>query len=160
MLGLDDPRWKDLDHAYGSAADIPGLLRALEASPEPTKNFEDEPWFSLWSCLCHQDDAYSASYAAVPHVVRIASEAPGPIDFSFLLLPTSVEIARRTGRGPELPPNLADAYLAAIVALADLAVRHGDRTEDGAMTVSAAAALAVAKGDVEVAQALLDSDDA
>lgn len=160
MLALDDPRWVELEHAYGPAADVPGLLRALEASPEPTQGFEEEPWYSLWSCLCHQDDAYTASYAAVPHVVRIALSASGPIDFSFLLLPTSVEIARKTGHAPELPPELADAYLGAIAALADVVSRHGDSSGDEAMLLSAAAALALVKGDIGTAAALLDPGDA
>jgi hypothetical protein len=160
MLAPDDPRWNELDHAYGPAADVPGLLRALEDSPGPTQGFEEEPWYSLWSCLCHQDDAYTASYAAVPHVVRIALAASGPIDFSFLLFPTSVEIARKTGHAPELPPELADAYLDAIAALVDVVSRHADSSVDEAMLVSAAAARAVVKGDIDVAEALLDPDDA
>ena len=160
MLALDDPRWNDLEHAYGTAADVPNLLQALEASPGPTQDFEEEPWNSLWSCLCHQDDVYAASYAAVPHVIRIALATSEPIDFSFLLFPASVEIARKTGHGPELPPELADAYLTAIAGLAELAVQHGKSMEDEAMTVSAAAAIAVANGDIEAARALLDPDDA
>ena len=160
MLALDDPRWAQLEHAYGPASDVPDLLRSLEASPAPKSGYEDEPWFTLWSSLCHQDDAYTASYAAVPHVVRIALAAAGPIDFSFLLLPASVEIARRTGHAPALPQELADAYLGAIVGLVELANRHGHTSSDKAMQVSAAAALAVAEGDVDAAQALLDPDDA
>ncbi|HYD13795.1 MAG TPA: hypothetical protein VEC11_13180 [Allosphingosinicella sp.] len=158
MLALDDPRWNALHHAYGAASDIPDLLRALEASPGPTGDFEDEPWSSLWSALSHQDDAYTASYATVPHVIRIALAARGPIDFSFLLFPTSVEIARKTGHAPELPPELADAYLGAIAGLVEVASRHGS-SADEAMQVSVAAALAVAEGDVEAAQALLDRDE-
>jgi hypothetical protein len=160
MLGLDDPRWSEFEHAYGAAADIPDLLRLLETSPGPTQGFEDEPWYSLWSCLCHQDDAYTASYAAVPHVVRIALAAPGPIDFSFLLLPASVEIARVTGHAPELPVELADPYLRAITGLAEVVSRHGHRSSDKAMLVSSAAALAVGEGDIDLAKRILDEDDA
>ena len=159
MLALDDPRWAELEHAYGAAGDIPDLLRALEDSPGPTQNLDDEPWNSLWSRLCHQDDAYTASYAAVPHVVRIALTASGPIDFSFLLFPTSVEIARKTGQAPDLPSELTDAYLGAIASLVEVVRLHGDSAGDEAMDRSAAAALAVAEGDIEVALRLIDPDD-
>lgn len=36
MLDLDDPYWQKLSHAYGSAADIPELLRQL--ARETTKS--------------------------------------------------------------------------------------------------------------------------
>jgi len=26
VIGLDDPRWRELTHAYGAAGDIPALL--------------------------------------------------------------------------------------------------------------------------------------
>lgn len=83
MLSLDDPRWRELRHAYGNAADVPDLLRALALSTGPKEGYRDEPWFSLWSSLCHQGDVYTASYIAVPHIVQIASEATEPVDFSF-----------------------------------------------------------------------------
>jgi hypothetical protein len=74
-LSLDDTlRWSNLQHAYGSASDVPGLLRRLEVLPASSGT--DEPWFSLWSSLAHQGDVYSASFAAVPHVVRALSTAP------------------------------------------------------------------------------------
>lgn len=67
MLNLDSPKWSELDHAYGKASDIPDLLRQLETIPNPDDN--SEPWLSLWSSLAHQGDIYSASFAAVPHIV-------------------------------------------------------------------------------------------
>jgi hypothetical protein len=77
MLDLQSPRWENLSHAYGSAADVPAMLEALKAAPAP-KDYLSEPWFSLWSALCHQSDVYTASYAAVPHVASIAvTKSPG-----------------------------------------------------------------------------------
>ena len=72
MLELDDPRWSELSHAYGGASDIPALLRQLAKSPRQ-QGTKEEPWFTLWSSLCHQGDAYSASYAAIPHIVEMAA---------------------------------------------------------------------------------------
>ena len=69
VLALDAPRWAELRTAYGAAGDIPEMLRDLESVPN-SKDYRDEPWFSIWSALAHQGDVYSASFAAVPHVVR------------------------------------------------------------------------------------------
>ena len=158
MLSLDDPRWKELRHAYGSAADIPDLLRALARSTAPKRDSEDEPWFSLWSSLCHQGDVDTASYAAVPHIVQIAGEAKGPVDFSFFLLPASVEVARRTGRGPAIPEAYADDYHRAIARLVENVNLHRNEAWDQSMLLSAAAAQAVAKGHIDVAEAFMNLD--
>jgi hypothetical protein len=159
MLPLDDPRWKDLQHAYGEATDIPALLRLLAQSSGPNAHYREEPWFSLWSRLCHQDDVFTASYAAVPHIVRIAADATGPIDASFFLLPTSVEIARKTGRGPHVPQAYAEDYHHAIGLLLDNAFLHRHEAWDRSMLLSVAAAQAIAKGHVDLAESLLDMAD-
>lgn len=157
MLSLDDPRWRELRHAYGSAVDIPGLLRALALSTGPMGDHQ-EPWFSLWSSLCHQGDVYTASYVAVPHIVQIAGEAKEPVDFSFFLLPTAVEVARRTGHGPAIPDAYADDYHRAIAQLVENVNLHRNEAWDQSMLLSAAAAQAVAKGHFDVAEALLNLD--
>lgn len=61
--------WSQLSHAYGSAEDIPAMFDRLEAEPG------DEIWNDLWSALCHQGTAYSASFASLP---RLATIAAGP----------------------------------------------------------------------------------
>ena len=58
--------WRTLEHAYGNAADIPGLLNQL--SPEP----EASVWEELWSRICHQGTVYSASFAALPALADAA----------------------------------------------------------------------------------------
>jgi hypothetical protein len=138
MLPLDDPRWGLLQHAYGKAEDIPALLLALASSTGPKAHARDEPWFSLWSSLCHQGDVFTASYAAVPHIVHIASETTTPIDFSFLQLPAAIEIARRTGHGPEIPQGYADDYHRAITRLGDSVSLHRHEPWDRSMLLSTA----------------------
>jgi hypothetical protein len=157
MLALDDARWSELTHAYGSASDIPNLLRQLALSPQP-RGPAAEPFFSLWSSLCHQGDVYGASYAAVPHIVQIGLSAGKLIDFSFFLLPASVEVARSHGRGPEVPRDVAAAYRAALGSLVECANRQGPMAWDRDMTIAVAAALAVAKGDPRLAEALMNLD--
>jgi hypothetical protein len=59
--------WPSLRHAYGAASDVPALLDRL--SPDP----HDEAWGELWSRICHQGSAYSASFAALPALAEAAA---------------------------------------------------------------------------------------
>jgi hypothetical protein len=71
IIPLDSPRWKTLGHAYGSAEDVPDLIRAVGAEKVP--NYRDGGmWFEVYSTLYHQHSTYSATYAAFPHLMHIA----------------------------------------------------------------------------------------
>jgi len=109
MLDLHSPRWKQLWHAYGSAENTPGLLVQLKVAP-PKKGYRDEPWFSLWSSLCHQGDVYTASYAAVPHIFDTATTRPVEEKPDFLLLAACIEAQRHTKKAPKIPVDLELAY--------------------------------------------------
>ncbi len=159
MLALDDPYWHELEHAYGSASNIPGLLQALAKSPGVKSAGTGEPWHSLWSSLCHQGTVYSASYAAVPHIVEIASNASWPIDFSFFALPTAIEIGRFNKTGSDVPSNLRSSYEEAVHELAACALHHRAQEWDLDMTCSIASALAAAKGHHQLADALINLDE-
>lgn len=150
-LCLDDAiRWADLQHAYGSASDVPGLLRQLVALP--ASRGTDEPWFSLWSSLAHQGDVYSASFAAVPHVVRALSTAPTMADSSFFHFPAWVEICRQKTATP-VPEDLRQAYFAALKRLPSLVAAAAAREWDGSFLVCVLSAIAAAKGHGTVAEA-------
>ena len=156
MIPLDSPRWSKLQHAYGSAGDVPSLLRQLESFPSHN-NYKDEPWFTLWSSLCHQGDIYSASFAAVPHILRIAASSPDRADYNFFLLPTSIEVARCADGEPfAIPDDLADGYFAAWRSVPALVAACVGREWDDTFCRSATAALCAAKGQVSVADALLE----
>lgn len=155
MLSLDDPLWGRLQHAYGPASDIPALLKQLRSSTGP----DEGPWESLWSSLCHQGDVYTASYAAVPHIVMLAVGTKSPVDFSFLALPAAIEIARLRGRGQAIPGEIAVDYHAALMNLVDAAFAHRDEAWDRSMLRSAATALAIAKGQIDIAEAIFELDD-
>lgn len=159
MVGLDEKIWTELTHAYGRAGDIPDLLRALRKAPEPTNAAKSEPWFTLWSSLCHQDEVYDASYAALPHIVEIACQASGPIDFSFFQLPAAIEISRNNGRGPNVPLKLAEAYYAGVANMMDAVALHRHDEWDDAVLLSAVCAQAVAKGRHRIAEAIMNLDD-
>jgi hypothetical protein len=158
MPSLDSPAWQHLLHAYGPTTDVPDLLRQLAESLGPHLSYKDEPWYSLWLSLCHQGDVYIASYAAVPHILRIALLTKGPIDSSFFQLPACVEIARASGRGPALSRDSADAYLNALVTTPDCVHAHSAESWDEGMAQCVAAALAVSKNHTRLANAIVMLD--
>ena len=88
-------RWDALEHAYGPASNIPGLLDLARRAPASLTS-TDEPWSSLWSALCHQSDVYTASYAAVPELVDIADARSADRDAvrDCLLLASVIELER------------------------------------------------------------------
>lgn len=68
LEGLGKLDWSALSHAYGTAEDVPDLLRAL-ASREALERRRalDE----LYSCLVHQGDRYEATARAVPFLFEL-----------------------------------------------------------------------------------------
>lgn len=155
MLELDNSKWSQLTDAYGSASKIPTLLKQISHNPEPKTSRRDEPWFSLWSSLCHQGDVYTASYASVPHIMRIALDNESKLLSSdFFLLPAAIEIARVRHRGPDLPKELESEYRSAITEMGRLAGRY--KSNDPDLRKSLEAMRLVANGQVEDAENLLD----
>ena len=158
MISLRDSRWGELRHAYGEAADIPPLLQAIERDPS-TSDTREGPWFDLWSALCHQGDVYSASFAAVPHVVRILALVPGEACFDFFLFPASVEIARHRS-GVTVPPDLVSSYRDALGQLPAIAAAASQRQWSAPLGRSILAAVAASKAQFSAAELLLEIEEA
>jgi hypothetical protein len=153
LLSLDDPRWSDLQHAYGDAEDIPVLLKQLADIPSSRGN--EEPWFSIWSALAHQGDVYSASFAAVPHIVNALASAPLTADFSYFQFPAWVEICR-VKNNTSVPSDLAPAYFESLSQLPVLVAAASSRSWDEDFLCCALSAIAAAKGQPLVAEAALE----
>lgn len=153
MLSLHDPKWSELKHAYGSASDTPGLLRQLQSLP--SSEGDKEPWFSLWSSLAHQGGVYSASFAAVPHVIHFLSLAPSKADFSYFQFPAWIEICRQKNSVP-IPKELEGADFAALEKLPSIVAAASDRQWDSGFFCCALAAIAASKGFGSVAEAVLE----
>ena len=153
MTSID---WTVLRHAYGSAEDIPVLLDRARRAPPP-EDYTSEPWFALWSSLFHQNDIYSASYAAIPELVAIAEERGGEVAAEALFLAASIELRRN---GPGAPPLRASfqieynrALMAARAVARDLARQSPD--PHGKLAI----ADAVFQGDMERAHELIDGEE-
>ncbi len=153
MLSLDSPEWGRLQHAYGSASDIPDLLRRLESLPG--SEAQDEPWFSIWSALAHQGDVYPASFAAVPHVVGTLSTAPDRAPMVFFQFPAWIEICR-SRNGVTVPSDLLPAYTEALRQLPILIGKAAAHQWSADFLQCAMAALAAAKGFPDVAEAAME----
>ena len=74
MLPLDDEHWSELTHAYGEASDIPPQLARLKA--DPGRADETFRQLDLWGALDHQNSVFTATFAAVPHLVDAAKRLP------------------------------------------------------------------------------------
>ncbi|MFD0304468.1 HEAT repeat domain-containing protein [Streptomyces sp. NPDC127119] len=73
LVGLDDVNWAGLSHAYGSAEDVPGQIRALCGNDEAAR---ERAFGSLFNNIFHQGSRYQASPVAVPFLARIAVAGP------------------------------------------------------------------------------------
>jgi hypothetical protein len=157
MISLDDKSWTELFHAYGEASDIPAVLHDLDRLPLK-QEAESEPYFSLWSALCHQGDVYTGSYAAVPHIVRIMELAPERVPWTLFQMVACIEIARVAGRGPEMPSDLAESYFAALTRIPAIVAAAARTDWEHWCCDAALAAIAAAKGSCRLANAIFELD--
>lgn len=155
MIQLNDPKWKELKGGYGTPYDASIALTKLEE----TKNSQevDEILAELWEELHHQGDVGIASFFAVPHLVRIAKEKDR-ISSSLLGLIAVIEVQRHK-KNPKIPKEYQESYLNSLKVISDLIEIAKNRDWDLSFTATALSALAASKGQIKVAEALLNFDD-
>ncbi|MGW1545056.1 hypothetical protein ACWCPM_33420 [Streptomyces sp. NPDC002309] len=71
FAGIDQMDWSRLRHAYGSAEDVPALLRDLASPVEETAAEAEQ---ELWSSIVHQGTVYAATAPTVPFLARLVAE--------------------------------------------------------------------------------------
>lgn len=140
-LPLHDPRWQSLLGGYGIAYDPSCALEALERG--------ENSWNELWENLHHQGDVGVASYAAVPHISRIASKLKPNTWEPYALLAT-IEIERHRKSNPSLPDWLAEAYMQAIRAMAEVGAAELLNAQDSLLVQSILGFLALAQGHIKL----------
>ena len=96
VLSFDDRRWETLKAGYRVPIDLRPLLRRLESETDVSPT-----WLEIWQELYHQGDVDEGSFAAIPHLVRIHRQR-GVVDWNTYNLTAAVELARGTGRNPDL----------------------------------------------------------
>jgi HEAT repeat protein len=75
LAGVAGVRWSRMRHAYGPATEVPGLLRGLaDADPEVRETALD----AFYGAVHHQGDVYGCTLAALPFLLRIATDTGRP----------------------------------------------------------------------------------
>jgi hypothetical protein len=113
FAGLDDIDWSQLSHAYGSAEDVPGLLRDL-AGPHP--GHRQSALYAFHGNIWHQGTVYAATAAAVPFLLEIAdAEGQGHLAEVLQLLANVgsgrgyLEVHRDAGDGDDAADRAREA---------------------------------------------------
>ncbi|WP_406129904.1 HEAT repeat domain-containing protein [Streptomyces sp. NBC_00989] len=70
FTGIDEVDWASLRHAYGSAEDVPGLLRGL-ASTDPAERAGALD--GMYGAVHHQGIVYDSTLACVPFLLALAA---------------------------------------------------------------------------------------
>ena len=113
-MNLDDIRWTEMNGGYRVPYDARTALRKLEAG-----SADSEAWDELWQELHHQGDVGEASYAAVPHLVRIHRQK-GALEWNTFAMVAAIELARNSEGNPRVPAWLEIEYEASVAELAQL----------------------------------------
>jgi len=140
MLSLDDNRWNNLTGGYRTKFDPRPLFAELESEQN-----RKTAWHELWENLHHQGDVGEASYASVPHLVRIHRKS-GIVDWNTYAIVAIIELARGEGNNPEVPKWLEEGYLRAIRELAEIGAVEIWRIEEPESVSSILSIIAIAKG--------------
>jgi hypothetical protein len=143
-MEFDDPDWTRLHGGYRVPYDPRKALRLLEQG-------DNVPavWEELWTKLHHQGDVGEASYAAVPHLVRIHA-ARRIADWNTYALVATIEEVRHNGRNPELPEKLREAYEAAWGHLVELGLRELRAAEEPTLVTGIIGVVAIGKGQLSL----------
>jgi hypothetical protein len=140
MLGLDDGRWSNLTGGYKTRFDPRPLLASLETGQDTATT-----WHELWDELHHQGDVGDASYAAIPHLVRIHRRR-GIVDWNTYALVAVIELARTEKQNPALPAWLEEDYFHAIGELAEIGAAEVLSAEEAETVRAILSVIAIAKG--------------
>lgn len=153
-LSLDSPRWAELAQAYGTAEDVPRLLEALACIGR--EDARAEVWFALWRTLFRPGEVYTASYAAVPHLLEIASTLAVRERAEAMHLVVRIEISRCEGRSAPVPADVVEGYATAVDSLASHVGAAAGEPWPAEVAQIFAAALLVGKRQPELARGLLE----
>jgi hypothetical protein len=140
MLPYDDPKWREMKAGYRILYDPTLALRRLEG-----ENDVDAVWEELWTELHHQGAVGEASYAVVPHLVRIHKEKRC-LDWNLYALVSTIEIERKRKGNPPIPAWLEPIYEDALRELLDLAVQDLAQSDDPLAVQTILGFVALAKG--------------
>jgi len=125
MLDLNAKDWQEFTGGFRVTYDASKALNSLESLSEPDERILDE----LWENLYHQGDVGIASYASIPHILRIF-RAKEWVNYHLPGLVVAVEHARINGDNPELPNWLEKDYFGAVQGTIQYCLLHAGKVTD------------------------------
>ena len=154
-MDLDDERWTLFSGGYRVPYDPRKALRTLELDEDV-----EAAWEELATELYHQGDVGEASYATVPHLVRI-HEQRGVADWNTYALVAMIEEARQIGDNPALSADLRGPYDQAWQRLVQIALRELDAAEEPSLVSCIIAVIAMGKSQFNLGRfaVLFDEDE-
>ncbi len=150
MLSLDDKRWTEMKGGYRIPFDPRPLFHRFVSGTDIQRCWEE-----LWQELYHQGDVGEASYAAVPHLVRIYQNR-GKIDWNIYAIVSTIELARNVGKNPDVPMWLRKGYENAIHSLAMTGLGEIPQANDTETIRGILAIIAIWKGARTYARLIID----
>jgi hypothetical protein len=153
MIKYDDPKWKEMQGGYRLPYDPTPALRKLESGTDV-----EFAWDDLWNNLHHQGDVGEASYAAVPHLVRIHKENCH-LDWNLYALVSTIEIERHRKTNPDLPSWAEPEYREALETLMTCGLEDIKDADDPTTVQAILGAIALAKGSVKLGALISTLDE-
>jgi hypothetical protein len=153
VLPYDDDRWNKIHGGYKTLYNPTNALKKLESGSDIAS-----AWNELWEELHHQGDIGEASYAVVPHLVRIQKEHSS-LGWRFYSLVSIIEIERHRKSNPPLPDWIESSYMQAWTQLLDLSLNDLKHAEDPLFIQSAIGVLAIAKGLLKLGAIISEFDE-
>jgi hypothetical protein len=155
MLSLDDKHWANFTSGYQLKYDASVPLKRLEAASNTTDRTQvlDE----LWDELHHQGDVGTASYLAVPHLIRIGIKDQ-LTDWRVIGLVALIEIQRHESP-VAIPPEFEAEYFSALRQIEKLIALNTSLPWDSEYASCALAALAASKGQIAMAKVIQELND-
>ncbi len=144
MISFDDPRWDELEGGHKALYDPRPAIRSIEAG-----NSVDDAWEELWNELHHQGDVGVASYAAVPHLIRI-QQGSSTVNWNLYALISTIELERHRTSNPPIPDWVATSYQQSWCDVLDIGARDLKNTEAPLAVAAILGALAIAKGQLKL----------
>jgi hypothetical protein len=154
MLSLESTRWEQLSQAYGSAEDVPRLLEALACIG--SESAREEVWFALWRTLYRQGEVFTASYAAVPHLLEISGAFGLRERAQGIHLITRIEVMRRETSSAAMPDDLVADYANTVDCLPDFIAASAGEPWPAEVAQIFSAALLVGKRQPDLARGVLE----
>ncbi|MEU0005865.1 HEAT repeat domain-containing protein [Streptomyces sp. NPDC006314] len=110
FTGIDEVDWASLRHAYGSAEDVPGWLRALASADTAERATALD---GMYGAVHHQGNVYDSTLACVPFLFALTAreEVPDRGALVELLVSIGAESADGNARGREAVVAGAEGFV-------------------------------------------------